>query len=199
MYTTASKLHEQIQKLKGDLEQEHRKLVNAEECLRQSQESEAKANEKVSKAMVELEESRKNVEKISQEKSDLENNLKIKELEHQVLSAEKNQILQHKIDKKRKKIKSLKQKIQEKESELHVAQQEVISRQEELSKAQKELKEQHEEVIRLQREKAELTCSYNIAKEHFSMIVQLLVSDKEEMQVTSLYNTVLCEAVLKPE
>ena len=48
------------------------------------------------------------------------------------------------------------------------------------------MKKQHKQVMQLHREKEELTCSYNIEKEQVSKIVQLLVSDKEEMQVRSL-------------
>ena len=165
-------------------------MVDAEERLRQSQESKVKANERACEAVTKLEELHKNVEMISEEKSNLEKELKIKEQECELLHAmqEKdayNQVLQKKIDKKRKKIRSLKEKLQKKESELQTAMQEVHTQQEELSQAQKELKKQHEHVIQLQRETEELALSYNIEKEQVSKIVQLLVSDKEEMQVRS--------------
>ena len=159
--------------------------------MQHSQESEAKESEKTNTVLARLENLCENVEKISEEKSNLERELKIKERECELLSAmqEKdahNQVLQMKINKKRKKIRSLKEKLQRKEWELQSAMQEVQTRQKELSQAQKELKKQHEEVIQLQREKEELECSYSIEKEHVSKMVQLLASDKEELQVTSI-------------
>ena len=72
------------------------------------------------------------------------------------------------------------------DSELKSALQEVQIGQKGLSEARKEVKKQHEQVIQLQREKEELAWSYNIEKEQVSKIVQLLVSDKKEMQVRSL-------------
>ena len=186
-------LHEELQKHRGDLKQGHRKLVAAEERLRQSQDSKVKANKKASEAVAKLEELHENVEKISGEKSNLERELKIKERECELLYAmqEKdayNQVLQMKIDKKRKKIKRLKEELRSMDCEVQSALQEVQTRQEELSQARKELKKQNEEVIQLQREKEELAWSYNIEKEQVSKIVQFLVSDKEEMQVTSSLN-----------
>ena len=72
------------------------------------------------------------------------------------------------------------------DSELQSALQEVQIGQKGLSEARKEVKKQHEQVILLQREKEEVAWSYNTEKEQVSKIVQLLVSDKEEMQVRSL-------------
>ena len=164
--------------------------MDVEERLRHSQESEAKESEKTNTVMARLENLCENVEKISEEKSNLEWELKIKKRECELLCAmqEKdayNQVLQKKIDKKKEKIKELKEDLKWKERELQSAMQEVQTRQKELSQAQKELKKQHLEVIQLQREKEELECSYSIEKEQVSKIVQLLASDKEELQVTS--------------
>ena len=97
-----------------------------------------------------------------------------------------NQLLQTVIEKKKNKIKRLKEELQKKESELESALKEIQTKQEQLSQAQKELKKKHEKVIHLQREKEKLALSYNIEKEQVSKIVQLLVSDKEEMQVRFL-------------
>ena len=165
--------------------------MDAEGFLRQSQESEVKANDKASEAVTKLKELQDNVEMISGEKSNLEKELKIKEQECELLRAmqEKdayNQVLQKKMDKKRKKIKSLKKELQIKESELQSTLQEVQTQQKELSEVQKVLKKQHEEVVKLQREKEELACSYNIEKEKVSKIVQILTSDKDKIQVKSL-------------
>ena len=81
--------------------------MDAEERLRQSQESKAKANEETNEAVTKLEELCKNVVKISEEKSNLEKELEIKVRECELLSKmqkkdEYNQVLQKKIDKKRK-------------------------------------------------------------------------------------------------
>ena len=185
-------MHEEILKSRDDLEQDCRKVVGADECLRQSQESKVKANEKASEAETKLKKLRGNVEKMAQEKSNLEKELSIKERECELLCAmqEKdayNQVLQKKIDKKRKKIKSLKRELQIRESELLSTLQEVQTQQKELSEAQIVLKKQHEQVIKLQREKEKLASSYNIEKQKVSKIVQILTSDKDKIQVRYLW------------
>ena len=92
--------------------------MHAEECLRQSQESKVKANEKACEAVTKLEKLQEIVEPISKEKSNLEKELKVKEREYQLLSTvhekdeELNQVLQKKIEKKKKKIKRLKEELQ---------------------------------------------------------------------------------------
>ena len=183
---------QELQKHRGDqLEQDHTKLVDIEECLRQSQASKAEANVKLSESETKLEELLGNVEKMAQQNSNLEQKLKIKERECVLLCAmqEKdayNQVLQKKIDKKRSKIKSLKRELQIKESELQFALQEVQTQQKELLEVQTVVKKQHEQVIKLQREKEELACSYNIEKEKVSKIVQILTSDKDKVQVRYL-------------
>ena len=182
-------LHKELQKHRGDqLEQDRRKLLDAEDRLRDAQESKVKANDIASEALTKLEELHKGVKKNFEEKGNLEKELKIKERECELLSAmqekdPRNQVLQKKIDKK--KIKGLKKELKKKESELQTAMQEVGTMKEMLSQAQTELKKQHKQVMQLHREKEELACSYNIEKEQVSKIVQLLVSDKKEMQVTS--------------
>ena len=173
----------------GDLKRDHRKLVDVKERLRPSQESEAKESEETNKVMTRLKNFRENVKKISEEKSNLERELNIKERECELLCAmlEKdilNQVLQKKIDRKKEKIKDLKEELKWKEWELQSALQEVQTRHKELSQARKELKKKHEEVIQLQREKEELECSYSIEREQVSKIVQILASDKQELQVT---------------
>lgn len=167
-------------------------MADAEERLRYLQKSKAKGGEKANRVMTRLEDMHENVGKISQVKSILERELKIKERECQLLCEiqEKdevlNQVLQKKIDKKRKKIKELKEELQRKEWELQSAQQKVQTRHKELSQARNELKKQHNEVIQLKREKEELACSYDFEKKQVSKIVQLLTSDKKELQVMFL-------------
>ena len=167
--------------------------MDVEKHLTHAHESKAKSRKKASEDMTKLQKLHGNVEKLAQEKSMLKMELNIKERECQLLCSmqEKdayNQDLQKKIDKKRKKIKNLKQELQKKECELHSAMQEVQTQQEALLQSQEELKKQHEKVMQLQREKEKLDSFYNIEKEQVSKIVQILVSDKEEMQVNHLYS-----------
>ena len=163
-----------------------------EERLRCAQEFKAKMNDKTSEIVSKLEELHEDVLTIAQEKGNIEMKLKFKERECELLSEMQgknetyNQLLQMVNEKKKNKIKRLKEELEKKESELKSALQEVQTKQEELSQAQKELKKQHEKVIQLQREKEKLALSYNIEKEQVSKIVQLLVSDKKEMQVSFL-------------
>ena len=70
-------LHKELQKHRGDqLEQDHRKLLDAEDRLRDAQESKVKANDIASEALTKLEELHKSVEKIFEEKGNLEKELK---------------------------------------------------------------------------------------------------------------------------
>ena len=140
--------------------------------------------------MTKLEELCKNVVKISEEKSNLVKELEIKVRECELLSKMQqkdealNQVLQKKIGKKRKKIKSLKKELQRKDCKLQSAMQEVQTQQEEMSRAQKELEKEHKEVMKLHKAKEKLACSYNSEKAQLSKRVQILTSDKEDMEVT---------------
>lgn len=174
--------------------------MDADERLRHTEESKTKTKEKIRKFVTKLEESHENVEKIFQEKSSLEVELKIKEQECRQLCVMQeqgealNRLLREKIVKKQKKITTLKIKLQRKESELQSVLQEVQVLQKELPKAQKELKKKHEEVMQMHREKEELVHSYNIEKEQVSKLVQItfvLASDKEEMKVISRYKYIM--------
>ena len=176
---------EEIQKLRSDLKQDHKKLVDTEERLRCSQESTAKANEKTIEVMTKLEKSYENMQKISQEKNNLEMKLKIKEHEYQSLCAmqeKDNQVLQKKIEQKEEKIRRLKEELQTKDAQLQSALQEAQIQRQRLLQAQKKLKKKHEEVKKLKREKEKLACSYN---EQVSQLVQManVTTDKEEMKV----------------
>ena len=163
-----------------------------EEHLRHAQESKAEANNNTSELVAKLEELHENMQKIAQDKNSIEAKLKCKERECELLSKMQgkdetyNQLLQTTVEKKKNKIKRLKEELQKKEYELKFARHEVQTKQEKLSQARRELKKQHKKVIQLQREKEELSLSYNIEKEQVSKIVQLLVSDKKEMQVSFL-------------
>ena len=147
-----------------------------------------KAQEKTSEVMNNLKESHENVQKMSQEKRNLEMELEIKEQESQLLCTmqEKdsyNQAQLEKIEKAKSEIESLKEELQRRDSKLESTLQEVQIKQEQLLQARKEIKKQHKEVMKLQRKKEKLACSYNIEKENVSKLVQILVSDKEERKV----------------
>ena len=134
----AARLREDVQKLRDDLKQDHKRLVASEAHLRQLQESKQVANENAKDCLTELEKLREVVLTIAREKSNIEMELKFKERECQLLSEIKEdkaynvQFLQHKIAKKRKKIKRLKEELESKECKLLSAQQEAQTWQEEL-------------------------------------------------------------------
>ena len=135
---------EQLQNHRGgQLEQDRRKLVVTEECLRCAQEFKAKMNDKTSEIVTKLETLHENMLTIAQEKSNIEMKLNFKERECELLSKMQgkdetnNQLLQTVIEKKKNKIKRLKEELQRKENELKSALQEVQTKQEQLSQAQK--------------------------------------------------------------
>ena len=107
--------------------------------MRQSQEFKVKANEEASEAVSKLKKLQENVQKIAQEKRNLEMELKVQRRECEVLSAMQeedevsNQFLKMKVAKKEEEIKSLKKELQCKDSELQSSLQEVQTRQEEFT------------------------------------------------------------------
>ena len=135
---------------------------------------------KTSEVVIKLNELHKDM--ISLEKSISKSTLKLNKREYE-LRSEMQETYNQEFSKKKEKIKRLKEKLQRKKCELQSAQKEFQTRQEELLQARIELKKQHEDVMQLQREKKELACHYNIEREQVSKLVQLLVSDKKEMQV----------------
>ena len=156
-----AKLHEGIQKLSDDLKQVGKRLVDSGAHLRQLQESKQAANENAKDFLTELEKLQESVQKIVQEKSNIELELKYKERECQLLSEIKedkfyNQFLQNKVAKKKKKIKRLKQELEMKECKLLSSQQEAQTWQEELLQARAEVRKKHKEVQELQRENEKL-------------------------------------------
>ena len=66
---------------RGGFKQEHRKLVDVEERLKQSQESKARANEKTSEVGTKLKDLHENMQRIAQDKNTIERELKFKEQE----------------------------------------------------------------------------------------------------------------------
>ena len=164
--------------------------MDAEERLRESQESKVKATEKIKEVVTKLEEQRDSVVKLSLEMKNLENKLIIKEKVCKLLCKllEKdnkpyNQSLQEKIDRKRIKINRLEEELQSKEHELKSALQDAQTKQEELSSCRKELQKQHKKVMKLRKEKEDLACSCNIQKERVSKLLQFMLAFPEEMKV----------------
>ena len=158
--------------------------------------------------MSRLEELRKKVRKIVQEKKILELELQSKKQECQQLSEMKQKdaslsekdalissLLQEKISWKQKEIESLEKELKKKESDLQSAQQEAKRQENELLKTQAELKEKQVEVKQLKRVNENLSCSYNTEKKHISELVQLtvdLTSQKREMEVCPILYLKFC-------
>ena len=165
--------------------------MDTKERLRQSQESKAKAIDKTKKVITKLKTICDSVVKLSKEKSNLEKKLIIKEqvwkLLCEMLMKEYNQGLQHKIERKQKKMKRLEEVLQMKNHELKSSLEEIQSKQEELLQAQQEMWKQHKKVMQLLKEKEELACSYNILKERVSKHVQIMLAFPDEKKVTSIY------------
>ena len=191
---TGSKLLKEVEKRRGDLEQERRKLADSEEQLRHSQKSKSAVNEKVCQVMSRIAEIHKKVRKIVQEKKILEIELQSKRKECQLLSEMKEKdaslssMLAEKIDGKEKEIETLEKELQKRESDLQSAQQAARKWQEELLNARADLKERDKEVKRSKKENEKLSCSYNIEKEQISKLIQLtadLRADKLEIEVST--------------
>ena len=198
---TRSILLKEVEKRRGGLEQDRRKLADTDERLRDSQRSKSVVNEKVCQVMHRIEELHKKVRKIVQEKKILTIELQSKQRECQLLQKEcqllsemkekdavLNSMLDEKISGKQKEIESLEKQLQKRESDLQSAKQEAGRWQEELLKARTNLKEKDQEVIQLKNEYEKLSCSYSIEKEQVSKLIQLTVdlrSDKLEMEVST--------------
>ena len=170
--------------------QDHKKLMDAEERFLCAQRLIAKANERASESKAKFEKQCEDLHKVIQEKNSLQMELKFKERECELLSTmhEKEgkvfaQFLQEKVRKKKIKIKKLKEELHRKECEFQSAHQKAQILQNELSLAQSELKKKHEEVVQLQREKEKLASSYHV--EQYNKLLQITVADKEEMKVSS--------------
>ena len=199
---TRSILLKEVEKRRGGLEQDRRKLADTDERLRDSQRSKSVVNEKVCQVMRRIEELHKKVRKIVQEKKILTIELQSKQRECQLLQKEcqllsemkekdavLNSMLVEKINGKQKEIESLEKQLQKRESDLQFAKQEAGRWQEELLKARTNLKEKDQEVIQLKKEYEKLSCSYSIEKEQVSKLIQLTVdlrSDKQEVSTSCI-------------
>ena len=76
-----------------------------------------------------------------------------------------------------------------KEHQLQCVQQEAQAVKDKLSKLQAELEEKHEEVKTLQNEKEELTKLYSAEKEKAMNLLEISLSNRDEMEVCMVYRT----------
>ena len=183
---------------RDDLKQIGGRLVEIEQLLKSSRDSQLPLNENVTNVVSKLAELSEQLKKLSQDKDNTETKLQRNERDCVLLSEmqkvhdeEKCQLLQEIIDDKRREIKRLQEELKQKDHKLEQTRQKARSLQEKLSKVQDELKVKHEGMKTLQREKEELMRSYNSERETVRKLVQstfALTSDRDEMKV--LYNYV---------
>ena len=175
------------------------KLSEIEQLLKTSKDSQVPLNEDVGNLMSELTRLGKELRKLAQERKNIESELEHKQhdfyllseikkdLAHSVekcqLQEDKCQLLQRIINQNEEKIERLKKKLQKKENQLQSVQQEAQTMKDKLSKLQAELEEKHDEVKKLQTEKEELTIRYSAEKEEAKKLVQITLSDRDEMEV----------------
>jgi len=169
------------------------RLLEIEQLLKSSRDSQLPLNENVTNVVSELAKLRMQVQKLSQDRTNTETKLQRFQRDCMLLSEmqkvhddEKCQLLQEIIDDKKREIKRLQEELKQKECELECTQQEAKELQEKLFKVEDELKVIHEDVKALQKEKRELTRSYNSEREKVSKLVHstfTLTSDREEMKV----------------
>ena len=178
--------------LRDEFQQLGRRLSEIEQLLKTSKDSQVPLNEDVGNLMKELTRLGKELRKLAQERENIESELEHKQHDFYLLSeikkdlahsVEKCQLLQRIINQNEEEIKRLKKKLQKKENQLQSVQQEAQTMKDKLSKLQAELEEKHEEVKKLQTEKQELTILYSAEKEEAKKLVQITLSDRDEMEV----------------
>ena len=183
-----------------------RRLSEIEQLLKTTRDSQLPLKEGLSNLVSELNELGKEVRKLMQEKENTESELKHKQHDIQLLSEmrkdlhsvemcqllqEKCQLLQEMTNDKKKGIGRLEEKLKLKEHQLQSVQHEAQAVKGKLSKLQAELEEKHEEVKKLQKEKEELVILYDAEKEEAKELVQITLSDRDEMEVCGIHNMVL--------
>ena len=182
-----------------EFQQLGRKLSEIEQLLKASRDSQAPLNEDVGNLVSELTRLGKELQKLAHERENIESELEHKQHDFYLLSEikkdlahsvekcqlveDKCQLLQQIINQNEEEIKRLKKKLQKKKSQLQSVQQEAQTMKDQLSKLQAELKEKHEEVKKLQKEKEELTILYSAEKQEAKKLVQITLSDQDEMKV----------------
>ena len=176
-----------------------RRLSEIEQLLKSSRESKLPLDEDVNNLVSEVTKRSKEMQKFAQEKDRTQSELKRREHDVQLLSdmkkdlvhsvekcqmlQEKCQLLQEITDDKKKEIKKLEEELKTKEHQLQCVQQEAQAVKDKLSKLQAELEEKHEEVKTLQKEKEELTKLYSAEKEEAMNLLQITLSNRDEMEV----------------
>ena len=180
-----------------------RRLSEIEQLLKTSSDSQVLLKEDLSNLVSELTKLGKEVWKLAQERDRTESELKRKEHDVQLLSEmrkdlhsveicqllqEKCQLLQEMTNDKKKEIRRLEEELKLKEHKLQCVQHEAQAVKDKLSKLQAELEEKHEEVKNLQKEKKELAVLYDAKKEEAKKLVQITLSDRDEMEVCGTDN-----------
>ena len=184
---------------RDEFQQLGRRLSEIEQLLKTSRESKVPLNEDVNNLVSELTELGKEMRKFAKERDRTESELKRNKHDVQLLSdmkkdlvhsvekcqmlQEKFQLLQEITDDKKKEIKRLEEELKMKEHQLQSVQQEAQAVKDKLSKLQAELEEKHEEVKKLQKEKEELTKLYSAEKEEAMNLLQITLSNRDEMEV----------------
>ena len=184
---------------KDEFQQLGRRLSEIEQLLKTSRDSQVPLNEDVSNLVGEMTKLSQEMRKLAQEKNMTESELKCKKYDVQLLSdmkkdllhsvkecqllQEKCQLLQEITDDKKKEIKRLEEELKMKEHQLQSVQQEAQAVKDKLSKLQAELEQKHEEVKTLQKEKEELTKLYSAEKEEAMNLLQITLSNRDEMEV----------------
>ena len=191
---------------RGEFQRLGRRLSQIEQLLKSSRESEVPLKEDLSNLSTELTKLGKEVQKLDQEKGNTESELKRKQHDIQLLSEmrkdlhnveicqllqEKCQLLQEMTNDKKKEIGRLEEELKLKEHQLQCVQQEAQAVKDKLSKLQAELEQKHEQVKNLQKEKEELVILYIAEKEEAKKLVQITLSDRDEMEVCGIHNMVL--------
>ena len=175
------------------------RLSEIEQLLKTSRDSQVPLNDSVKNLVSELTKLGEKLQKLAHNRETIESELHNKQhnfyllseikkdLAHSVekcqLVEDKCQLLQQIIDKNEEEIKRLEEELQKKEHQLQSVQQEAQAAKDKLSELQAELEEKHEEVKNLQKEKEELTRSYIAEKEEVKKLVQITLTDRDEMEV----------------
>ena len=175
------------------------RLSKIEQDLKASRDSQVPLNENLNNIVGELTKLGKEVQKLAQERENTESELKRKEDDIQLVSGiqkdlahsvekcealrEKRQLLQEITNDKKTDVKRLEEELKQNKHEIESVQQKAQSMKENLFTLQAELEEKHENVMKFLKEKGELTKSYIIEKEKAKQLVQITLSDRNEMEV----------------
>ena len=174
-------------------------MSEIEQLLKASRDSQVPLNENLNNIVCELTKVGKEMRKLAQEQENTESELKRKEDDIQLVSGiqkdlahgvEKCQALQDKCrllqgitNDKKTEVKRLEEELKQNKHEIESVQQKAQSMKENLFTLQAELEEEHENVMKFQKEKGKLTKSYIIEKEKAKQLVQITLSDQNEMEV----------------